>query len=129
MFIILSLAHFLSFNQFQSKKIKTNSNLGGKSAKEISNGIVLISHFTISNLDRFTFFNSACFFFQPESCPEADSSMSHDRSRSSSSYGYHRRSKSMERKDSVRRRSLDYEAKDDSNLTVEKGMLFLHIYT
>ena len=50
LFVILSLAHFLSFNQFQSKKIKTNSNLGGKSAKKISNGIVLISHFTISIL-------------------------------------------------------------------------------
>ena len=49
LFTILRLTYFLSFDQFRSKKIKTNSNLGGKSAKKISNGIVLISHFTISS--------------------------------------------------------------------------------
>ena len=62
------------------------------------------------------------FVFQPESCPEADSSMSQDRR--SGSFGYRRRSKSMERKDSVRRRSLDNEANDESSLTVEKGRIF-----
>ena len=62
------------------------------------------------------------FVFQPESCPEADSSMSQDRR--SESFGYRRRSKSMERNDSVRRRSLDNEANDESSLTVEKGRIF-----
>ena len=48
--------------------------------------------------------------------------MSQDRR--SGSFGYRRRSKSMERKDSVRRRSLDNEANDESSLTVEKGRTF-----
>ena len=48
--------------------------------------------------------------------------MSQDRR--SGSFGYRRRSKSMERKDSVRRRSLDNEANDESSLTVEKGRIF-----
>jgi len=65
--------------------------------------------------------------FQPESCPEADSSMSQDRR---ASFGYPcRRSKSMERKDSVRRRSWDNETNDDSGLTVEKGKRFFDIHT
>merc|ERR1711971_1474510 len=59
---------------------------------------------------------------KPESCPEADSSMSQDRR--SGSFGYRRRSKSVERKDSVRRRSLDNEANDESSLTVEKMLFF-----
>lgn len=59
---------------------------------------------------------------KPESCPEADSSMSQDRR--SESFGYRRRSKSMERNDSVRRRSLDNEANDESSLTVEKDAFF-----
>ena len=50
MLMFLSLAHFLSFDQFQIQKIKTNSNLEGKSAKKNCNGIVLISHFTISTI-------------------------------------------------------------------------------
>ena len=51
--------------------------------------------------------------------------MSQDRR---SSFGY-RRSQSMERKESsVRRRSLDNEAKDDSSLTVEKGRCFLDLF-
>ena len=48
--------------------------------------------------------------------------MSQDRR--SGSFGYRRRSKSMEKKDSVRRRSLDNEANDESSLTVEKGRIF-----
>ena len=62
MFDAVSCAYFsawLNFSaqsQFQVKKIITNSNLEGKTAKKIYNGFVLISHFTISTLDQPLFY-------------------------------------------------------------------------
>ena len=84
--------------------------------------MVILSAHLIQSVAKKGCYSIHFFVFQPESCPEADSSMSQDRR--SGSFGYRRRSKSMERKDSVRRRSLDNEANDESSLTVEKGRIF-----